>query len=436
MFGFVSQYHSGYHFQCAAKTADGAGHVLLLQGPVGPFFSRLQDHFIENGLNCLRVSFNAGDRLFSRRRGRIDFAGSLPEWADWLSAHLRRHRVACIVLFGAERPVHAVARQQAKLAGVPVVSLEEGYVRPGFVTVEWDGNNAASPLAGQLPPDGATPPQPQKGTDYHGFRPMCLFGAAYYTTRQAFSAARERELFHRRMCWPVESFFWIRNFWRFQTRRAGNFRAVERLLEHYDRKYFLVPLQVSADSQLAGAAAGWTNRRLIAETLQSFARAADPDCRLVFKVHPLERGHGGDRKFALRTASALGVADRVDVLEVGSIGLLTRHSAGMITINSTSGLSAISHGVPLMVLGKAIYRHPMLVTAADTTPDFDAFWNGGFVADAQVRNRYLAWLRSQSLRPGDFYAAEGIPEACRSVLEKVNEMRALIPAMETDIAAC
>src|SRR3546814_14232724 len=95
-------------------------------------------------------------------------------------------------------------------------------------------------------------------------------------------------------------------------------------------------------------ARGWNSARLIAETLSSFAKSARADYRLVFKIHPMERGHSTDRKFIMQTACALGIADRVDVIDIGSLGLLTRHSAGMITINSTSGLSAIFHGVPLL----------------------------------------------------------------------------------------
>src|SRR5690606_27578819 len=195
-----------------------------------------------------------------------------------------------------------------------------------------------------------------------------------------------------------------------------NFATVERLLEHHDKRYYLVPLQVSADTQLGRAALGWSNARLIMETLHSFAASAPPTHRLVFKIHPLERGHSNDRHLAMQVARMLGVEKRVDVIDTGSLGLLTRHCAGMITINSTSGLSAIYHGVPLMVVGQAFYANEALATCARGNPDFDAFWTGGHVADPQLRQTYLAWLRKVSLKAGDFYVREGMELACQGVL--------------------
>lgn len=155
------------------------------------------------------------------------------------------------------------------------------------------------------------------------------------------------------------------------------------------------------------------------ESLKSFAQSAPPRHRLVFKIHPLERGHSRDHQLVRQTARMLGIEDRVDVLDAGSLGLLTRHAAGMITINSTSGISAIYHGVPLMVVGEAFYANDELATCAHGKPDFDAFWAGGHVADEGLRRRYLSWIRHACLKPGDFYAREGIEHACAGVIDMI-----------------
>lgn len=399
--------------------------VLLLQGPVGPFFRELRKHLDLAGFDAWRVSFNAGDRLFAALEKRIDFSGDATEWEDWLRAFLDGAEFDYIVLFGSSRPAHAVARRVAAELDISVLSLEEGYIRPGFVTVEANGNNADSPLAGCLPPAAfeADPFEPAKQT-FSSFSAMCWQGAAYYSVRTLLSAPRERALFHRRFAAIPEPFLWARNAWRRLTGRLGDFRTIERLLEHHDGRYFLVPLQVAADGQMGAAAHGWTAQRLIAEALASFARSGPEDCRLVFKIHPLERGHTDARRLVGQTAEALGIGTRVDVIDTGSLGLLTRHAAGMITINSTSGLSAIFHGVPLMVIGDALYAHRKLATCARGEPDFDSFWMGGFVAEEEVRQRYLAWIRHEALVPGDFYAADGIPLACEGVVRKLRNAAA------------
>ena len=251
---------------------------------------------------------------------------------------------------------------------------------------------------------------------------MSVYATLYYALRTVLTIGKQRQLFHRDFAPAKEVGCWIRNGYRRLVGRTRNFARIEKLLEHHDGKYFLVPLQVAADSQMKQAARGWSSTRLISAALKSFARAAPEGTRLVFKIHPLDRGHSSHGKLIEDTARAFGIDDRVDVIDIGSIGLLTRHAAGMITINSTSGLSAIFHGTPLLVIGEALYAHPTLATCANGQPDFDAFWTDGRAADATLRKSYIEWIRQSALKPGDFYAAAGIETACEGVLAKLQNM--------------
>jgi capsular polysaccharide export protein len=389
--------------------------ILLLQGPVGPFFRHLQRHLEGQGFDAWRISFNAGDRLYAPKHKRVDFSGNINEWETWFSAFLSEGGFTHVILFGSSRPAHRVARAVAKTAGVEVLSLEEGYIRPGYVTVERDGNNADSPIAGKLPPEDFVPQPEAEGnvTDYNSFRAMAWHAAFYYLVRELFSTRKERRLFHRQVSIIPEIGYWVRNAWRRVAGQGRNFATVQTLLEHYHHRYFLIPLQVAADGQMGEAARGWTTPRLIAETLGSFARSAQKGYRLVFKIHPMERGRSNDRKFIMQTAEALGIAAQVDVIDTGSIGLLTRHSAGMITINSTSGLSAIYHDVPLMVLGNAIYRNEELAVCAGDEADFDRFWTHNPISI--LHRHHYKWLKQECLTIGDFYSIAGTTLAQTSI---------------------
>jgi capsular polysaccharide export protein len=236
---------------------------------------------------------------------------------------------------------------------------------------------------------------------------MAWHATLYYIVRELFSTRKERRLFHRKVSLIAETGYGIRNAWRRVIGQWRDFATIQRLLEHHHHRYFLIPLQVAADSQMGEAARGWNTPRLIGETLASFAKAAPADCRLVFKIHPMERGRSNDRAFIMQTAEALGVGERVDVIDTGSIGLLTRHSAGMITINSTSGLSAIYHGVPLLVIGDALYTNKALIAGAYGQPDFDDFWTCNQVPNAVMRRRYIEWVKAECLQGGDFYESDG-----------------------------
>lgn len=394
--------------------------VLLLQGPVGPFFKVLQNHLNENGIDAWRVCFNMGDIIYAPRRKRIPFFRGLRAWESWLDGMLTFRSVDAIILFGSERPAHVVARRLAALHGVKVLSLEEGYIRPGLITLEEAGNNASSPIAGQLPSEEyrCSESTPER-IDYKSFRKMSSYGALYYTIRTLAALGAQKELYHRKVNPVREIHCWLRNAFRRLEGQGRNFITIQSLLEHWNKKYFIVVMQVAVDSNLGAAALGWDSARLISSTITSFARSAPKDTRLVFKIHPMERGHNVYTPLIRATAAALGVGERVDVIDIGSMGLLARHAAGMITINSSSGLSAIFHGTPLLVIGRAIYANPVLATCANGNPDFDCFWREGFVADGPLRTRYLQWVTETCLVPGDYYVQSGMETACIQILESI-----------------
>jgi capsular polysaccharide export protein len=399
--------------------------VVLLQGPVGSFFRRAQDHLNANGFDAWRVRFNAGDRLYSRGDKTLDFIGNVDSWRLWFSEIIRENGFDAVVLFGAERLVHRVAIECAEQMGIPVVCLEEGYIRPGYVTMELGGNNWRSPIAGQLPPDEFKAPRregPKPVPSSGSFSAMAWAALQYFTIRAIISTPGERKLFHKQKRTLLsEGFYWVKNYYRKFAHVGRNYHISERLLEHHDKRFYIVPLQVHDDTQLGRAANAWNNQKLILKTIVSFARNAPPDHHLVFKIHPMERGHTRDWHFIRQVSALNDVKDRVHVLDGGSLSLLTRHSAGMITINSTSGLSAIHHGVPLAVLGQALYRNPELAFCVERGIDLDRFWSEAFVAPEKVRHRYLSWIHHQCLAGGDYYAKEGMEAAAQSLKMKIEQ---------------
>jgi capsular polysaccharide export protein len=397
--------------------------VVLLQGPVGSFFRRAQDHLNASGFDAWRVRFNAGDRLYSPGDKTLDFVGNVDTWRLWFTEIIRENGFDAVVLFGSERLVHRVAIECAEQMGIPVVCLEEGYIRPGYVTMELTGNNWRSPIAGQLPPDEFNAPRregPKPVTSSGSFSAMAWAALQYFTIRAIISTPGERKLFHKQKRTLLsEGFYWVKNYYRKFAHVGRNYHISERLLEHHDKRFYIVPLQVHDDTQLGRAANAWNNQKLILKTIVSFARNAPDDHQLVFKIHPMERGHTRDLHFIRQVSALNDVKDRVHVLDGGSLSLLTRHSAGMITINSTSGLSAIHHGVPLAVLGQALYRNPELAFCVERGIDLDRFWSEAFVAPEKVRHRYLSWIHHQCLAGGDFYAKEGMEAAAQSLKNKI-----------------
>ena len=97
--------------------------VILLQGPVGPFFDKLHNRFIKQNINCTRILFNAGDSLFSSIPGSvIKFKGNLENWSSWFEAYLHESSPSVVILFGADRPIHSIARKLLRTFRLGLVS--------------------------------------------------------------------------------------------------------------------------------------------------------------------------------------------------------------------------------------------------------------------------------------------------------------------------
>jgi hypothetical protein len=120
--------------------------TLLLQGPMGPFFERLATTLRSHGQQVWKVNFNAGDDLFFRGEQVIQFREPMDQWPACLRRLVAELRLDAVVLFGQSRRMHQVAIAEAEALGVTVFVLEEGYVRPDYVTLEIGGVNAASSL--------------------------------------------------------------------------------------------------------------------------------------------------------------------------------------------------------------------------------------------------------------------------------------------------
>ena len=99
--------------------------VLLLQGPVGPFFDRLHSRLLENQVNCTRILFNAGDKLFCQnKQSALSFEGNLEEWGTWFKKYLKNNGPSVVILFGSDRPIHSIVREVCKEQEILVYCLE------------------------------------------------------------------------------------------------------------------------------------------------------------------------------------------------------------------------------------------------------------------------------------------------------------------------
>ncbi|HEY8358293.1 MAG TPA: capsular biosynthesis protein [Ramlibacter sp.] len=374
--------------------------VLLLQGPVGPFFARLAADLREAGAEVHKVNFNAGD-WFYYRRDAMNYRGTMEQWPAWLEAQLRRLRIDVIFLFGDCRPIHQEARVLATRLGVELWVFEEGYVRPDYVTLERFGVNGYSKLPRisdayrqELP---AVPAQQSVGNAYW---PMVRSGCMYFLAGSIGKPFFPHYVHHRPLAFS-EAVPWVRSAWRKFWYRWKERGQEDKLVTYFSRRFFLVPLQVYNDAQVTVHADMTGVEHFIESTIRSFAHHAPKDTLLVFKHHPMDRGYRSYSRFIRSSARKSNVSQRVVYIHDQHLPTLLSHARGVIVINSTVGLSALHHGTPTMVCGNALYDLHGLTYQGR----LDDFWAAAPKSkpNAALYRRFRHHLIAKTQLNGSFY---------------------------------
>jgi capsular polysaccharide export protein len=379
--------------------------VLMLQGPVGPFFDRLAQWLKDKGVPLVnRVAFSGGDVWDCKALLPMRFSGALVEWPIYLQNLISTFKVDCIVLFGQARPHHAKAMVYASLLGIKVVVVEEGYFRPHYLTMELGGVNGYSSTLERYSYSFETPPPAQELT-VNAFAQsvrMGWYAAVHYAALSWWHSKFPFYQHHKNTSVLGQVSYWLRSW----AKKAIHHRADTRKLASLEiGSYFFVPLQHDLDAQIEFHSAFGKNTDFIVQVMNSFALHAPSHSLLVIKQHPMSRGGKGHGVIVAAKAKELGISDRVVFLSEGKAGVLVKKALGVVCINSTVGLIALQQAKPLCLLGEAVYG------------DFDGVFKGGLDAfwhvKPQVQSllclRELVVLRQLTQMPGDLYAPSSTP---------------------------
>jgi capsular polysaccharide export protein len=197
-----------------ALTVLKASHVvLLLQGPVGPFFDRLTHWLRARNKRVHRIVFSGGDLHDSQATSPIRYTGPIDQWRAFLTAQCVQLKVDTIVLFGQSRPYHQVAIEAARQLAVDIVVLEEGYFRPGFMTMELDGVNGNSTTLDRFS-WGGPKEHITSATDKHPFWASAYFAAVHYVHMLIGHWSFPDYVHHRHRSLLYYSGYWIYSWFR------------------------------------------------------------------------------------------------------------------------------------------------------------------------------------------------------------------------------
>lgn len=403
-------------------------YFLFLQGVASPFFFRLADHLTSRGHRVARINFCAGDGLYWGRRPSWSYRGDVGGLYDYLHRLFSQHGFTDLVLFGSRRPVHLPASVLAETAGSHVHVFEEGYVRPNWLTLERGGVNGDSPLprdpAWYLEVAPGLPRQNNELQVHSDIRVRAAHDLAYHAANSLNPLFYRGYRTHRPYLAPVEYAGWIRRFSTLPWQRRVDHRQILDLVAARTR-YYLLPLQLNGDTQITLHSSYGGMPQLIDSVLRSFASHAAQDSWLVIKNHPLDTGLLPYRSRIAELAAELGIKGRVLYLETGHLPTLIQSALGVITVNSTVGMSALAHDCPTVALGTAIYDLPGLTFQGR----LEEFWEHRARPDQRLFRAFRDTVIHATQVKGDFYTDSGIRlaiDGCERFLGTQSPLEALL----------
>jgi capsular polysaccharide export protein len=381
-------------------------HVLLLQGPLGEFFSKLASYFLKKGSVVYKINFNGGDKFFYKHKINVfDFNDIDSQFEIFIEKILKKHSIKAIFLMGDKRFYHLKAIEVAKRFGVDIWCLEEGYLRPNYFTLEKNGVNNSSNFSIIDPLKIKQVKFNYQLDQYKSFLPMC-FNAIVYWFFSLIKDAQFPLYKHHKQLDLNKGLFWILGFLRFLKYEITEFSIRRRLRKEENKKYFLCILQVHDDFQVTSNSHFDSVEQYLEEVIQCFAKYiknSNAQDVLLIKHHPLDIGERNYLKLINNLKSQYQLDKQIVYFHnIRYLSNIYRIFKGAVTINSTLGLKLLYNNIPVINLSSSFYNKVGLAYQG-TLDDF--FKDPGFVDQKLVYN-YINYMISQNQVNGCLYSKE------------------------------
>jgi capsular polysaccharide export protein len=367
------------------------------------------------GVIVHRINISGGDAR-DWPEGATNFRGRFSDWPAFFDRHLREHGVTDLMLFGDCRPYHISAHGIAQLRNIRIHVLEEGYLRPNWMTLEPEGVNAHSTLsrdknwfiaqATRLTPDPYLPPITAS------FRRRARDSYWHYHSVVTGLLSFPHYRSHRRGSLVLEGLGWL---WKLARQGRREQRAQSVLQNLAGKAYFVFPLQLSTDSQIRVHSLFPDMQSAAAFTLESFAANAPSHDHLLVKSHPLNPSFFSWSRFIGRAARRLGIEGRVHFVDGGDLDEMLEGARGLVCVNSTSATLALARGIPVCTIGEAIYDMDGLTHQGH----LDTFWANPTPPESGVYPAFRRVLVDRCLVRGGLASESAVEILIQSILDRL-----------------
>jgi len=391
---------------------------LFLQGVASPFFETFAKKIRSEGYQTYRINFCGGDLNFTQKTPFTNFQGKLKELPLFYQTIFKKHQITDIFLFGDQRAVHQPAILLAQQQNIQVHVFEEGYFRPFWITLEQGGVNANSALFKKIPllihqPPPLNPIQIKE--NHYSLKQRAYYDIKYRFFNLIFIGHFKYYQNHRPYNGFMEYFGWIQRFTLLPFYQKKAHQLLEKLITT-KKSFFIMPLQLNSDAQIQIHSDFVDIKASIHNIIASFAQKADSQHCLIIKNHPLDTGIINYRRYSQKIARQYQIQDRFYFIEGGNLSCLIKAAQGMVVINSTSGLQALSLNCPVCVLGKAIYN----IEGLTFQKGLDLFWQQNKPPEKTLFINFKQILIQETQINGNFFSQQGIDLIIKNMVNKLN----------------
>ncbi|WP_208948528.1 capsule biosynthesis protein [Segnochrobactrum spirostomi] len=396
----------------------GRERILFLMGPPSIFWRELSFALEEGGHSVFKINLNLGDAIWWRRRGAVAFRGRFARWEAFLDRFVADYGITQILYYADRQPYHIVAQRVAKRRGIDAFVLENGYLRPDWITLERNGMSLYSHFPSnpeQIRALAEKFPELNLSIQYrHGFviemaSEICYnFLARFY--RFSYPLFRSGAYYN-----PFVEYFPGVVYKISARRREAVARRIVGTLSAARRPFYLCPLQLQSDKQVLENSPFRHITAFIEQVIASFAAYAPADSVLLFKEHPHDNGVEKWARRIGQIAMRFGIGERVEFIGGGDLGEILRHARGCVLVNSTVGLYALRAEVPTKALGTAIYDVPGLTDQRS----LDDFWSDPSPVDMELLHALLRVMSGTVQVKGSFYDPVGRAAAIEEIVGRL-----------------
>ena len=398
---------------------DTSKNILLLQGPMSGFFLQLSLWLSKYQKTVYKINFNGGDEYYypESNANTFAFTDKMENFHSFLHNFIEKNNIDSIICFGDTRSMHKIAKQVSLEKNLHFWAMEEGYFRPHFITIEKDGCNHFSPI----PLDAAffqAAFNDLKEKEYQQPKGhfKAFWGGRLVALRYAWQLYKNRTSkypyyrHHREYQFWQAIRLWLTGFLRRLKYRGQDKALMRKIIHNKISNFYILPLQLFDDAQISIHSDFASVEDFLLQILQSFANHAPPDLNLMVKHHPFDIYFKDYTKqindFIQENPHCQG---RVFYIHEMPLPVLLRKGRAMVVMNSTSGVSALLHGMPVKALGRANYN----IAGLTDQNSLANFWHNPMKPDAELFNAFRQYHMNVTQVAGNFYSEVRLPDLAK-----------------------